>query len=168
MKHYSLDNAINISPGASRATGEKVVEREFRNLYSKAHKRILFDDESKIIFVIVLVGQLLLNNGFYLFVCMLAIYIIFYYLQQPLKPAIFMVVALNHFVQIIAAIWQANSVGKDINFRAPDISDAIIASCIGLLALFIHIIYFQNKLPSISLDRLKKEAHKLSIENTFN
>jgi hypothetical protein len=159
---------MNITAPGSRATGEKPVDREFGKLYSRAHKRILFDQESKAIFFIILFSQLIFSNGFYLFICIAAIYVIFYYLQQPLKPGVFTIIALNHFLQIIAAVWQANSVGRDINFRSPGMSDATVAGCIGLVVMFLPIIYFQNKLPSLSWARLKQEAEKLSIQNTFN
>ena len=143
-------------------------EQSFRNLNAKGRNRIAFDQESKVIFFIILVSQLLLGNGFYLFTCVLTIYFIFYYLQQPLKPGVFTLIAFNHFLQIIAGIWEANNVNKDINFRSVNMSEATIASCIGLLFMFSPIIYFQNKLPSLSLQRLKKEAYKLSTGNTFN
>jgi hypothetical protein len=133
-----------------------------------ASKKIFLDEESRIIFIIILFSQLLLPNGYYLFAGVLTIYIIFYNLQQPLKASVFSVIALNHFAQIIAAVWQANSVGKDINFRSPQMGDATMASLIGLLVMFIPIIYFQHKLPDISLDRLKKDADKFSTSRTFN
>jgi hypothetical protein len=136
--------------------------------YYKSSTSIFIDAESKIIFFIILVSQLLFPNGYYLFFCILTIYVIVYFLQQPLKSGVFTVIAVNHFLQIIAAVWQANSVDKDVNFRSPYMSDAIIASLIGLVIMFIPIIYFQNKLPSLSLKRLKEEAEKLSIGNTFN
>ena len=131
-------------------------------------KRIVFDQESKIVFFLLLLSQLFLANGFYLFICLLTFFLIFYYLQQPLKPAVFTLIAFNHFLQIIAAVWQANYVNKDINFRAPFMSEAIIVSLIGMIFLFFPIIYFQNKLPGLSLNDLKKEAYKLSTGNTFN
>ena len=34
--------------------------------------------------------------------------------------------------------------------------------------MFLPIIYFQNKIPFLSLNDLKKEARKLSTGNTFN
>lgn len=159
---------MNIPAPTSLATGEKAIDREFGKLYSRAHKRILFDQESKAIFFIILFSQLIFLNGFYLFICIAAVYVIFYYLQQPLKPGVFTIIALNHFLQIIAAVWQANSVGKDINFRSPHMGDATVSGCIGLIVMFLPIIYFQNKLPSLSWARLKREADKLSIQNTFN
>ena len=131
-------------------------------------KKIFLDDESRVIFIIVLFSQLLLPNGYYLFASLLTIYIIFYNLQQPLKSGVFTVIALNHFAQIIAAVWQANSVNKDINFRSHSMSDATIASLFGLVCMFLPIIYFQNKLPVISLERLRKDANKFSTDKTFN
>lgn len=129
---------------------------------------IVFDQESKVVFFILLVSQLFFPNGSYLFLCLLTIYLIFYFQQQPLKSGVFTLIAFNHILQIIAAVWQANYVGMDINYRSPGMSDATIASCIGLFVMFIPIFYFQNKLPSLSLNSLKKEAQKLSTGKTFN
>lgn len=163
-----MNNAQNI-PGLEILPSEpKPVSLDFNDFHARAHKRIFFDQESKVIFFIILCSQLLFANGFYLFICLLTIFCIFYYVQQPLKSGVFTLIAANHFLQIIAAVWQANSVGKGINFRSPNMSEAIVASCVGLGVMFVPIIYFQNKLPSLSLKRLKQEAQKLSIENTFN
>jgi hypothetical protein len=137
-------------------------------LDTRSSGSIFLDAESKVIFIILLLSQLLFLNGYYLFASVLIIYIIFYNIQQPFKSGVFTIIALNHFVQIIAAVWQANSVGKDINFRSPQMGDATMASLIGLLVMFIPIIYFQHKLPDISLDRLKKDANKFSTSRTFN
>jgi hypothetical protein len=138
------------------------------NLDFKSHGKIVFDSESKAVFIIILFLQILFPNGYYLFACLLTIYIIFYNVQQPLKSGVFTLIAVNHFLQIIAAVWQANSVGRDINFRAANMSDATITSLVGLVVMFLPIIYFQNKLPDLSLRDFKKEAYKLSTDNTFN
>jgi hypothetical protein len=131
-------------------------------------KRIIFDQESKVIFFLLIVSQLFFANGVYLFLCSFTFFVIFYYLQQPFKPAVFILIAFNHILQIIAAVWQANFVGQDINFRTPYMSEAIIASLVGMLFLFLPILYFQNKIPRLSLNQLKREALKLSTGNTFN
>lgn len=164
-----MDNSGKfITDSQLEASLKKPAEQSFRNLDSKGRNRIVFDQESKVIFFIILFSQLILGNGFYLFVCVLTIYLIFYNLQQPLKPGVFTLIAFNHFLQIIAGIWEANNVNKDINFRSLNMSEATIASCVGLLFMFAPIIYFQNKLPSLSLHRLKQEAEKFSTGNTFN
>ena len=163
-----MNNPANISGLEIPQAVPKPVTQDFNNFHAIPHKRVFFDQESKVIFFIILLAQLLFGNGFYLFICLATIYLIFYYLQQPLKPGVFTLIAANHFLQIIAAVWQADSAGKDINFRSAEMSTATIVSCIGLGVMFIPIIYFQNKLPSLSWNRLKKEAEKLSITNTFN
>jgi hypothetical protein len=163
-----LDNPANISAGQIHGQSAANLARKENNFHATIHKRILFDEESKAIFFIILFSQLFFQNGFYLFVSVLTIFTIFYFLQQPLKPGVFTLIAANHFLQIIAVIWEANSLGKDINFRSPFMSEAVVASLIGLLVMFIPIIYFQNKLPSLSLTKLKSEAEKFSIDKTFN
>jgi hypothetical protein len=131
-------------------------------------RTLVFDQESKVIFVILILSQLFFPNGFYLFICLAVFAILFYYVQLPLKPAVFTLVLLNHFSQIISAVWQANYVDSSINFRAPFMSQAIVASVIGMAFLFFPIIYYQKKLPILSLNDLKKEAFKLSTANTLN
>jgi len=135
---------------------------------AKVSKRIIIDSESRVILFVVLALQLLLPNGFYLFVCMATIYLIVYNLQQPLKPGVFTVIALNHFMQIIAGVWQANYVGKDISFRSPNMAEATIASSIGLLFMFLPVYYYQSKLPCLRFSDLIKEAYKLSTGKVFN
>ncbi len=145
-------------PGGIKETSISLFKTSSKNSVSESSlgnvhlKRILFDQESKAIFFVLIVSQLFFANGFYLFICVLTFSLIFYYLQQPLKPAVFTLIAFNHFLQIITAVWQANYVGKDINFRAPYMSDAIVASLIGMGFLFFPIIYFQNKIPGLSLN----------------
>lgn len=145
-----------------------IATRHQKQMEARGSKRIVFDQESKAVFGVALMLQLLLPNGYYLFTCVATIYLIMYYVQQPLKAGVFSIIALNHFMQIIAGVWQANDVGKGINFRSPEMGTATIASCFGLIALFIPIFYYQNKLPTLSLEKLKTDAKKLSLGNTFN
>jgi len=131
-------------------------------------KHIFFDGESRIVFFIILIWQFFLPNYIYLIACLLIIFVIVYYLQQPLKPGIFTFIACNHFLQIIGGVWLANYVGKDLNFREPNLSNATLASLAGLIALFAPIFYYQNKLPFLTLDSLKKHAARLSVNKVFN
>ena len=163
-----MDNSANISAVQTHVQSGAKQARSIKNFHTAIHKRILFDEESKAIFFIILFSQLFFQNGFYLFISVITIFLIFYFLQQPLKLGVFTLIAANHFLQIIAVIWEANSLGKDINFRSPFMSEAVVASLIGLLVMFIPIIYFQNKLPSLSWTKLKSEAEKFSIDKTFN
>lgn len=137
-------------------------------LHAKPFKRIILDGESRVIFFIILIWQYLLPNGFYLFSCLVTIFLIIYNLQQPLKPGIFTLIALNHFLQIIAGVWLANYAGKDINFRSPNLSDATIASLVGMLFLFLPIYYYQTKLPDLNFKDLKRHAEKLSTNRVLN
>ncbi len=129
--------------------------------------RIVFDESSKgLLFVLVLL-QLLFTDGVLLLGGMIVFFYIFYNLQQPFKPSIFTVILVYHFIQISAAVWQSNSLGLDVNYRSPNNSTAIIVSYIGLLAIFLPVIYFQNKIPKLSFQKLKEQANKLSIRKTF-
>src|SRR5687767_2232448 len=103
-----MDNSVNYKNENIIKTTDK--PQVIPHLDLKSSKRIFFDSESKGIFIIILCSQLLWLNGYYLFGCFLTLYLIFYHLQQPLKSGVFTLIALNHFLQIIAAVWQANSV----------------------------------------------------------
>ncbi len=97
--------------------------------------------------------------------------VIFFFLigaiQQPYKPSVFTIMLFYHFLQISAGIWESNYLNKDINYRSPSTEYATIAAYIGLLAVFLPIVYYQNKLPALSLAQLKKHADRLSIDKTF-
>ena len=145
-----------------------IAVRHRQMMEAKAGKRIGFDQESRVIFIMILVIQLLLPNGFYLFACVATIYLVMYNVQQPLKAGVFSIIAINHFMQIIAGVWQANDVGKGINFRSPEMGTATLASCAGLAVMFVPLYYYQSKLPFLTWKKLQEEARKLSIGNTFN
>ncbi|MEJ7610050.1 MAG: hypothetical protein WKF88_02610 [Ferruginibacter sp.] len=129
--------------------------------------KIYFDDGARAFLIVLLVSQLFFSNGPILFGGMIIFFFLFSNLQQPYKPAVFTIILLYHFIQISAGIWQPNYLGKNINFRSANNEYAVIASYAGLLFLFLPIIYFQNKIPSLSLSALKKHADKLSIDKTF-
>ena len=94
-------------------------------------------------------------------------WIIFSKLQQPFKPSIFTIIFVYHLIQVLAGVWLSNFLGKDINFRSEHTGTATIVAYAGLLFLFTPIIYYQNKIPSISLEGFKRHAYRLSIERTF-
>lgn len=57
---------------------------------------------------------------------------------------------------------------QPIDFRSPHAADAIVYSYVGLIFLFIPIIYFQNRIPVLNFEILKKYADRLSIKKSFN
>ena len=129
--------------------------------------RIDFDDASRSFLLVILISQLFLTNGILLFVGMAIFFILVNNLQQPYKPSVFTIMLIYHFIQISASIWESNYISLDINYRSPNTEYAIIASYIGLLFLFLPIIYYQNKIPAITLAQFKKHADRLSIDKTF-
>ena len=133
----------------------------------KIQTRIRFDEDARVLLLLVLIAQFFFMNGIYLFVGSLCLGILFYNLQQPYKPAVFTIIFIYHFIQVAAAVWLSNYIGKDLNYRSPYSGTAIMISYVGLFALFGPVIYFQNKLPSISLQTFKEHAAKLSINKTF-
>ena len=129
--------------------------------------KIYFDEGTKGFLLLVLISQLFFTNGIILFVGMIIFFILINVLQQPYKPSVFTIMLFYHFLQISAGIWESNYLNQDINYRSPSSEYATIASYIGLLFLFLPIVYYQNKLPALSLNILKKHADRISIEKTF-
>ncbi len=129
--------------------------------------RIYFDDGTKGFLLLLLISQLFFTNGIILFVGMVIFFFLIGAIQQPYKPSVFTIMLFYHFLQISAGIWESNYLNKDINYRSPSTEYATIAAYIGLLALFLPILYYQNKLPALSLAQLKKHADRLSIDKTF-
>ena len=129
--------------------------------------RIYFDDATRGLLLLLLISQLFFTNGIVLFGGLVVFFLLINLLQQPYKPSVFKVMLFYHFLQISAGIWESNYLGKDINYRSPSSQYAIIASYIGLLFLFLPIVYFQNKIPALSLVKLKQYADRISIEKTF-
>jgi hypothetical protein len=130
-------------------------------------KAIQLDDGSKSFLLLFLIAQLFFTNGVLLFLGGIVFATIFYYLQQPLKPSVFTVVFVYHFIQVAASVWLSNWNNVDIDFRSPSTTRAIIASYAGLFCVFVPIILYQNKIPGVSFESLKLYAHKFSIEKTF-
>ncbi len=131
------------------------------------NKFIKFDDGAQGFLVLLLFSQLFFTNGAYLFLGYLILGFVIYQLQQPLKPSVFSIIFLYHFLQIAANIWLSNYTGKDLNFRSYHMSEATVFSFIGLFVMFIPIIYYQHKIPTVSLESLRKYSYQLSIEKSF-
>ena len=129
--------------------------------------KIYFDEGSKGFLLLVLISQLFFTNGIILFAGMIIFFLLMNVMQQPYKPSVFTIILFYHFLQISAGIWESNYLGVEINYRSPSSQNAIIAAYIGLLFLFLPIVYYQNKLPALSLNTLKKHADRLSIDKTF-
>ncbi len=129
--------------------------------------KIYFDEGAKGFLILFLLGQLLFTNGILLFFGMIIFFVLFNNLQQPFKPAIFTIILFYHFLQISAGVWQSNNLGKTINYRSDNTTYAILFSFVGLLFIFLPVIYYQNKIPKLSLAQLKKSADVLSIDKTF-
>lgn len=131
------------------------------------HKKIFFDEGAKAVLILLFLSQLFLANGVYLIFGSICLGAILYNLQQPLKPSVFTIIFLYQFMQISANIWLSNYLEVDINFRSEHSDVAILYSYVGLVIMFIPIIYYQNKIPSISSATLKKHADELSLAKCF-
>ncbi len=129
--------------------------------------KIKIEEGVKIFLIFLLISQLFFINGIYLFACVLCFYIGSYYLQQPYKPSVFTIIFIYHFLQIISGVWQATYLANDIDYRSDNMGIATIISLIGLLIMCLPVIYYQNKIPKLNLETLKKYADKLSINKTY-
>src|SRR4051812_19397097 len=125
-------------------------------------KKIEFDYGAKSFLVLLLISQLFFDNGIYLFCGAISFAVIFSNLQHPYKPSVFTLIFVYHFIQVSAWIWLSNYLGKDINYKSDHSGSAIIAGYIGLVVMFMPIIYFQNKIPPVSLNILRSHAARLS------
>ena len=130
-------------------------------------QKIKYDDGAASYLVLILISQLFFTNGILLFVGMAIFFWIVNNVQQPHKPSVFTLLLIYHFVQISAGIWLSNYLNKDVNYRSESTTNATIASYIGLLFLFLPIIYFQNKIPALSRADLLRHARKLSTAKTY-
>lgn len=129
--------------------------------------KIKIDDGVKIILFLIVVSQLFILNGIYLFAGMLVFLFGLYYLQQPYKPSVFTIIFIYHFLQVIAGVWQASYLGYDMDYRSNNMGLATILSYAGLIVMFSPIIYYQNKIPNVGLETLRTHAEKLSINKTY-
>jgi len=129
--------------------------------------KIKIDPGVKIFLFIILISQLFFLNGIYLFLAMACFYGGIYYLQQPYKSSVFTIIFFYHFLQIIAGVWQATYLGKDIDYRTNSMGLATIVSLIGIIIMFSPIVHYQNKIPGISLAILKNHANRISINKSF-
>jgi len=129
--------------------------------------RIKVDDISKFVLIGLLLSSLLFNNGFYVFLPLLTVFVLLYFVQQPHTPGVFSLIIIQHFLQIAAGVWLCNYLEKDINYNTPSRSTAIIAACIGLCFLMSPVIYFQNKIPRQTFASLRESVNKFSPQKVM-
>ena len=130
-------------------------------------KRIKVDEQSKFLLFAICLSLLLFDNGFYLFVPVVVIYILLFQLQQPYKPGVFSLIALQHFLQIASGVWLCNYLGMDINYNTASRSTAIVASSIGLCFLLAPVIYYQQKIPAQSRKTLTGYVKEFSTQKVM-
>ncbi|MBL0358821.1 MAG: hypothetical protein IPP72_19015 [Chitinophagaceae bacterium] len=130
--------------------------------------KIKLDELSSLFILALVLAQNFLPNGFYLFISIATGLLLFNWLSQPYKPAVFTIIAFNHVLQIISGVWLANYMGKDINYRSFYTDRATVLSLIGLFFLFAPVIYQQNKLRNISLHTFRMYAMKFSTQKSLN
>jgi hypothetical protein len=128
---------------------------------------VKIDTGSKLFLGALAVAQIAFPNGVLMFTATCVFYLLASQILQTHKPSVFFIILLYHFIQIAAGIWQANYLEKDINYRSPSQQTAIICCLVGLIFMFLPIIYYQNKLPKISRALIKKHADRLSLQKTF-
>ena len=129
--------------------------------------RIKIDQVSSFVLFGLVMMQFMFLNGFYLFACLGTFIIMFFQIQQVHKPGVFALILIQHILQIITTVFLANYLDKDINYRSFQSGAAILASLGGTIALFLPLIFFQSKMPSVSIEMLREEAYKMSITKTM-
>jgi hypothetical protein len=129
--------------------------------------RLKIDELSKVLIIGLVFSQYFLLNGFYLFLPIIISVILFYYLQQPYKCSIFVIILFWHCIQIYAAPLLCDYLGNGIDDKTPNTSTAVILSSIGLIPLFIPAIWVQNKFPNQTLESLKKSVETFSINKVM-
>jgi hypothetical protein len=132
-------------------------------LRSKIH----FDAGAQGFLGVLLISQFFFTNGIILFAGMAIFFILMGNLNQPYKPVVFTIILIYHFIQISAGIWESNYINEDINYRSVSTDLATICSYIGLLFLFLPVVYYQNKIPPVTRALFVKHADRLSIDKTF-
>ncbi|MEO7835141.1 MAG: hypothetical protein ABIR50_07460, partial [Ginsengibacter sp.] len=130
-------------------------------------KRIFFDEGAQGLILLLLLSQFFFSNAIYLVAGAVVFGFMIYKLQIPYKPSVFTILFIYHFIQISAWVWKVNFLGFDINYKSPHSSTAILLAYVGLMALLMPVMYFNNKIPSISFKVLKAHANELSINKTF-
>lgn len=130
-------------------------------------KKIKIDEQSKFLLFAICLSLLLFDNGFYLFVPVVVIYILLFQIQQPYKPGVFSLIALQHFLQIASGVWLCNYLGKDINYNTASRSTAIVASSVGLCFLLAPVIYYQQKIPIQSRKSLTGFVKEFSTQKVM-
>lgn len=128
---------------------------------------IKYNDVAQGFLVLLLFAQLFFFNGIYLFIGALVFGFVLYNLQLPYKPSVFTIIFLYHFLQVSAGVWLSNYLGVDINFRSANLGTATIVSYIGLVILFLPIIYYQKKIPPVNKAELVRLASNISIRKVF-
>jgi hypothetical protein len=129
--------------------------------------KIFFDDGAQGFLILFLLCSLFLNNGIYLFIGALCFAGLSIRLQQPMKPSVFTLIFIYHFLQVAAFILLSNYSEQDINFKSPSSGQATIVAYVGMFFLFYPIVYFQNKIPNLTFHQLKAHAGKLSVKRIF-
>jgi hypothetical protein len=129
--------------------------------------RLKLDPISKFIVLCILLFELILPNGFFIFFPSLVLLAVITFLQQPYKASIFTFVAIQHYIQIVAAALLCNYLGKDINYNTPFRGTVIIVSSIGVIALLAPVMFIQNEVPNQTRESLTKSASFFSTNKTM-
>lgn len=137
-------------------------------MYNIATNRVKIEPGVKGILLLLLFGQLLFINGIYLFSCILVFYGILYYLQHPYKSSVFTIMYLYHLLQVYAGVLMYTYAGQDMNRAQEHMGVVTLASLIGLIIMFIPLIYYQHRFPPVTLEILKKHVNRFSINRSFN
>ena len=129
--------------------------------------KVSVDSNSKYFLFCLFLALFFLDNSIYFIIGSALIAFVLNKLYYSYKPTIFILLFLYHFVQIISGIILVDFLGIDISYRTQLLGTATIFSYLGLIFLFIPIIYFQNKIPTLTFQKIKLFSQNLSVKRTF-
>ncbi|HYF31982.1 MAG TPA: hypothetical protein VD993_12755 [Chitinophagaceae bacterium] len=129
---------------------------------SERISRIRFNRQIQIPAWILCLLALLVNNGFYLFICMVTLLILIRLLWFQRHPGIIMFAFFMQWVQVVGFVWWMMSLGFEVDRVSPNAPLAIILSCIGLVLMAVVLNLRIRPLGMPSIEYLQAEALKIN------
>ena len=117
-----------------------------------------------IVFMMILsgAGVVFIDNGIYLFGCLISLYFIFFISWRTGRPGVIVLCMLTQWLQIAAfPVWMDVS-GRDINFLSHHSDAAVLSSCLGLAIIALVIAMGINGLRIPTKLEFYTEARKIN------
>ena len=137
------------------------------NRLKSIHTKIEYDNLSVLFFIFLLLIQFLFPNNIYNIIGISIIYILINKIQIPHKSSIFSLHLFYHMMQIMSGVWLCNYLEVDLTYKSQFTPWATLVSYAGVIFIYIPIIYFQNKVPNYSLEKIRNWSLELSTKRTM-